>query len=459
MIMARLLTKGDLAAYRQAFLAYETVTPLLAMGISQGMYYFLPTEKVRVRGRVADGMLVLAAMGVVFAIFLACGGNELLAARFTNPQVARMLLWMIPFTIITLPSNASSNVFIATNHVNLSVVFGIVRQLVIGVATILPLLIWRNVSAPFLGNISASMLMSIASFALVLRCLPNDPWMPAWSGIKELVSFTVPLALAGMVGTITRQVDKLVVSLLCPPEEFAVYSLGAIEIPLISMVTGAITSITLLEMRKSIGEGDKEKALQLFRRTAETTALIIFPALMFFMLTADSFIQLLYTDKYADSVVPFRWYLTLLPIRTVVFGSLIIALGKSQSLLFRSVTGLILNVVVSAIFVWKFGPWGAVAATVLTIYLWIVPLSMAIIAGEMNCRWREILPFASWARTSVQISPLLLIWLVCTWAIGNQLVEFVAVAVGFAAYLAWYWHGKLYSVDEIRARLAGLFDR
>ena len=225
MIMARLLTKGDLAAYRQAFLAYETVTPLLAMGISQGMYYFLPTEKVRVRGRVADGMLVLAAMGVVFAIFLACGGNELLAARFTNPQVARMLLWMIPFTIITLPSNASSNVFIATNHVNLSVVFGIVRQLVIGVATILPLLIWRNVSAPFLGNILASMLMSIASFALVLRCLPNDPWMPAWSGIKELVSFTVPLALAGMVRTITRQVDKLVVSLLCPPEEFPVYSL------------------------------------------------------------------------------------------------------------------------------------------------------------------------------------------------------------------------------------------
>ena len=44
MIMARVLAKEDLAAYRQAFLAYETVTPLLALGVSQGMYYFLPAE-------------------------------------------------------------------------------------------------------------------------------------------------------------------------------------------------------------------------------------------------------------------------------------------------------------------------------------------------------------------------------------------------------------------------------
>ena len=97
--------------------------------------------------------MVLALTGFSFAVFLACGGNELLAARFTNPQVARMLLWMIPFTIITLPSNAASSVFVATDHVNLSAVFGVVRQFVIGVATILPLLIWKNVNAPFLGNI------------------------------------------------------------------------------------------------------------------------------------------------------------------------------------------------------------------------------------------------------------------------------------------------------------------
>ena len=42
--------------------------------------------------------------------------------------------------------------------------------------------------------------MSVASFALMMRCVPNDPWMPSWVGIKELVSFTAPLAVAGMVG-------------------------------------------------------------------------------------------------------------------------------------------------------------------------------------------------------------------------------------------------------------------
>ena len=66
-------------------------------------------------------------------------------------------------------------------------------------------------------------------------------------------------------------------------------------------------------MRKSIGEGDK-RSVTAVSQDGGNHRLNHLSGLMFFMLTADSFIQLLYTDKYADSVVPFRWYLTLLPI-------------------------------------------------------------------------------------------------------------------------------------------------
>src|SRR5688572_20766022 len=105
MVMARVLVKEDLAAYRQTFLAYATVAPLIGMGIGQGMYYFLPVEKGRVRGRVMDGMAVAGFMGLLFALFIALGGNELLAQRFSNPKVANMLLWMIPYTLITTPTS------------------------------------------------------------------------------------------------------------------------------------------------------------------------------------------------------------------------------------------------------------------------------------------------------------------------------------------------------------------
>ena len=90
MLMARVLLKEDLAAYRQAFLAYLAVGPMLSLGVGQGMYYFLPSETERLRGRVADGVAALGAMGVLFALFIGLGGNELLAQRFSNPQVCQV---------------------------------------------------------------------------------------------------------------------------------------------------------------------------------------------------------------------------------------------------------------------------------------------------------------------------------------------------------------------------------
>ena len=67
MAMARVLTKEDLAAYRQTLLAYAIAAPILELGIGQGLYYFLPAEKIRIRGRVLDAVTVLGAMGTLFA--------------------------------------------------------------------------------------------------------------------------------------------------------------------------------------------------------------------------------------------------------------------------------------------------------------------------------------------------------------------------------------------------------
>ena len=99
------------------------------------------------------------------------------------------------------------------------------------------------------------------------------------------------------------------------------------------------------------------------------------------------------------------------------------------------------------------------AATVLSIYLWVVPVSMHIIAKEMECRWRDILPFASWSRTVVQLMPLLVIWLIVVWLVKDPLAEFLAVTIGFAAFLGWYWNGKLYSLETLWKQVAARFAR
>lgn len=433
-VMARVLLKEDLAAYRQTLLAYATVSPIISLGIGQGMFYFLPTEKIRVRGRLFDGMAVTGMMGVTFAIFIAFGGNELLAQRFSNPKIAKLLLWMIPYAIITTPTGFVSSVLVARDQAKKAAIFGTCRQLFIGASTVIPLAIWQSVEITLVGNIAASLLMAFFAIHLMLQSTPADSSNPTVSGIRELTAFTVPLALAGMFGTLSLQLDKIVVSAMCTPEEFAVYSLGAIEIPLIGIVTGAITSVALTEMRKAVANGDTDEAVRIFTKIAKTSSIIIFPVMLFLLINADILVRVLYTATYSESVIPFRIYLLLLPVRTVIFGSLLMAFGLSKFILKRAAIGLAINVVLSVALVSMLGSAGAVIATVCSIYFWEVPASLAMIRKASCLPILQIFPLSYFCRTLLLLSPIALASITIRWGIENEIVAFGMTILCFLLY-------------------------
>ena len=118
MVMARILSQTDLATYRQTMLAYDVAIPLLSLGIDSGLYYFLPTEKNRARGLVLDGLLLMLAMGMLYTVFIALGGNHLLAKRFSNPAIVATLAYLVPLPLIMLPAKLVSSVLVVQNQVS-----------------------------------------------------------------------------------------------------------------------------------------------------------------------------------------------------------------------------------------------------------------------------------------------------------------------------------------------------
>lgn len=456
-IMARVLIKEDVAAYRQAWLAYGTLGPLLTMGVGQGMYYFLPEEEEEcVRGRVADGMFILAILGLAFSVFLACGGNELLARRFSNPQVARLLLWMIPYAIISAPASVTPRILVARDHVNVSAALGIVSQLIVGILTIVPLLIWRNAESATAGNVSGGVIMACVSLTIARHYTPAGSFRPRLSGIRELLIFGVPLGLSSSIGTLNRQLDKFIVGFMDSPANFAEFSYGAIEIPFIGMVTGAVTSVLLIDMRKAVKAEDNSEALRLFRLTSEKTSLVLFPMMAFFMVCADDLVCVLYTSEYQQAAVPFRWYLAVLPIRTAFFGSLLVALGMTRFLLLRSIVSLVCNAIFSVAFVWWLGPYGAAVSTMAVKYVWAVPVSLWMLSRSLDCRWTEVLPFGQLTQVMAQMIPVALVaWLISSF-IKPPLFSLVSVCIVFAMFLLYWWHDKLYTSDQIRSLISKL---
>lgn len=392
MVLSRVLTKTDLATYRQTMLAYDVAMPLLSLGLVYGMQYFLPTEKSRARGVVVDGLLMMMGMGLLYAVFIALGGNHLLARRFSNPAVAGTLAYLVPLPIVMLPAGLLASVMVVQNQIRKLTIYNVLASLLLAAGVIGACLWWKTPEAMVLVRVGISIATGLVAIRFMLQAVPRDDWHPRWSRMKSMVSYSLPLAGATAMGTLSLQLDKLIVSSMCSPEEFAVYSNGAIEIPLIGILTGSISSILVVEFRKAFAAGDHAEALKLYRLVPAKTSLFLFPVMVYLALAAKPFICVLFSEKYAESSTAFTLYLLMIPYRTVMFGSLA-ATGKSRAVFWISTVGLLLNLLLSVLLVRLFGYLGAVVGTVASLGLWGIPAGLLEMGRSIHAPMSKIYPW------------------------------------------------------------------
>jgi O-antigen/teichoic acid export membrane protein len=272
-------------------------------------------------------------------------------------------------------------------------IYNVLSSLVLAVVSITTVVTTQSYEAPILARILVPSLFLPVALILMLKAIPGPLRFPKWASMREMLVYSVPLGLASMLGTITLQMHAVIVAALCTPEDFAVYINGAIEIPLISIVTGSITTVVFAEMAELCSKGDKAGALKLFHTASIKSACILFPTMCFLLATAQPFIIFLFSDQYKASVMPFVIYLFVLPIRIVVYGSALMALGMTHVILMRSILDLAVNCLLCFFLVKAIGYIGAAIAIVLTLYLWTTPYNLYMIGKGFNVSWHKTLPF------------------------------------------------------------------
>ena len=393
MVFARELSVKDYGTYLQTFLAYDFAVPLLTAGLPSALFYFLPKSDNRQKGVVLDNLILLLLAGTIFSSFLLLGGTDLLARRFDNPDLAKTLPWMVFYPLYTFPALLASAVWVTKNKVKLNAKFNVARGLTLATLLIIAAFISKGFMAPTLVRIFLPLAFLPVILYLVFKEVPGAWDFPRFSSMWTMAKFSIPLGIATVFGTLTIQLASLVVSMLTSPEEFAIYANGAKEVPVIGIVTGSISVVIMADMAKKIKEGDIKSALDLFQKSATVSASFLLPIMTFLFIYAEQFIQLLYSNKYAESVLPFRIYLFMLPVRIVFYGSAFIAFGKTKAVLYRSIISLILTAVFAYLMTQWIGYVGAAIATVAISYIWAIPYNLVVLAKEFESKPFSVIPF------------------------------------------------------------------
>jgi O-antigen/teichoic acid export membrane protein len=401
---------------------------------------------------------MMAGMGLLYAVFIALGGNHLLARRFSNPAIVNTLAYLVPLPIVMLPAGLLASVMVVQNRVNKLSIYNVLTSLLMASGIIAACLLWKTPESMVLMRVGISVVIGLFAIGMMFQAVPRDDWRPRWSNMKTMVAFSIPLVLAGALGAMSIQLDKIIVSAMCTPEAFAVYSTGALEIPLVGIITGSISNVLVVDFRKAYAGQDYVEALRLYHLVPIKTSLFLFPLMVYLALAAKPFICVLFSGKYAASTTAFMIYLLMIPSNTILLGGLA-AVGKSKIVLRNTAIGLAVNLAFSVILVNLFGYIGAVVGTILALGLWFIPSFLYEIAQSLETTLWQVYPWKAVGRNLILAVTAAVPTAVALWLLRNnaQIVQLLVSSIiyGIAYLAALSFRGQL----DVKRDLPALWAR
>lgn len=448
-LLVRLMAKAEYGAWSFAMVVFGTTRDLGLLALPESILYFAPNlEPAHVRGLVRQSALLLFGLGVVASAILAGVGFASLGTGAAGGLDAwRVLLPLALASLCVFPMSAYGSAFVATNNHRAGA--GARSFVALLRAGALLVAAGLGASLPVLASIyAANAAAGLAVNEWVFRKVfagARTARFPA--GIRAQLRYALPIASTKVTGILSRQLDKLVVGFFFGSATFAEFSVGARELPLVTVLPYSIAS-TILPMLVSTRTSAADAvsgargALKLWHASIEKATIVMLPVAGFVLLEAVPLMEVVYGSGYAAAATPFRIYALLLPVRVTSYGIMLLALGESGSVFRIHLVSAVFNVVASLALVHVLGPAGPAAATVAST-MFVIVCMLYRIHSFVRVGLRGIFPFAFYGRTAMCVLVALIPVLAFRWLVRVESVHLppvgevvVALPLFAASYLA-----------------------
>ncbi len=351
MVLSRVLAPAEYGTYRQVWLIFYALAPLMELGIPASIAFYLPRMSAREIKTllVQHGLILLVSGALMGLFFLTLGGT--LERHFDSPGLCAMLRGFALFPAMLLPLRLVENTLIALGRARLA---GAVDGggAVIQSAVILAAVLWGKTLEQAFLLISlwaaARWLMATATLLYLAR-RHRVQW--SWPPLREQLRFALPIGAATVAGVGGRQIDQLIVSSRFGPEAYAIYANSAYDVPLISILSFSVTAVLVPTIVRANERGNRAEIQNLWHAVARRLAWLYFPVFAFLLVAARPVLVLLFSETYAASAGPFRVFLFLLPLRIALHGALLRALGRSRPILYSALGSLVAGTLLALLLV------------------------------------------------------------------------------------------------------------
>lgn len=331
-VLARRLDKDQLGLFQQGWLLIGTFTPILLLGLPQGINYFLPRLDDRQGRRTVWLSLALIAsvavpLGALFVFF-----PDVPAAIVGEQRLAPYAGILVFILLGNLPSYFFEPLAIFRNRQRTLMLFQTAYWTTFCAAV---LIVSRSVDIRilFLAIAGLGLARTLVTLFFIQRQFGRHAAEESAPVLRPLATMAAVLAPVAILDVLSLQIDKYVVSHWLDSREFAVYFMGSIEIPFIPLIIAAVTATLIPELSHLLGKNEKEQALGILNRSMIRLAWLFFPLFGYLLFFGSIWIPLVFGEEYRSSVPVFLTFLGLVPIRVLNTHPLFMAAGLQRYLL------------------------------------------------------------------------------------------------------------------------------
>ena len=311
-LLVRLMSRAEYGIYKEAFLFVGTAANIATFGVGMSAFYFIPRHPER-GGQVALNILVYNFIAGWVPLLILAFYPQLLTHLFRTSALEPLAILLGILVLFTLTSSLLLQIPTALQDVKYSTAFIVGSQLARAIMIAAAALIFRSIESLIIATILNQLLSMVVLFWYLHDRFPRFWTHFDWSFFKEQLAYALPYGAFGLLWVIQKDLDNYFVGALLGPSDFAIYAVGWVDVPLISLVFESLVSVLIVRVSTLQRENRKADIRYITAAATNRLSAMQLPLFMFLLVAGHDLIVLLYTKAYERSTNIFLVTIILLP--------------------------------------------------------------------------------------------------------------------------------------------------
>ena len=380
MILSRSLSLEAYGTYAQGVLVVALCADATVLGLVDAVNFFFNRDsRESVTREYVNAIFVMqVVIGVVTAVLLVALRGAI-GGYFSNPMLPALVVLLALRPMLTNMTSMFQVLIMSIGRAKAIAIRNIVFSALKFTAVLITALLTSSIAVLF-AMLLALDALSFRRWKYMIRLI-----RPRWDRIREILAFSLPMAVYVLTASLMRQVGELVIGMHESTQRYAIYANCATILPL-DVVSASFLTVIIPIVTRYIAAGRRDRVRLLFKHYLAVGYLTTVTFSVSCFVVAPEAIQVLYGARYLPGYGVFCLYLVATMARFASLSLILSAAGRTKALMVVSLVAVVFNALLCVVLYSIMGFVGPALASVLVnvgMAAVLVRLSLKEVGGSL----------------------------------------------------------------------------